>query len=139
MFRSFLLLLIFCFCIFASDKQMNYESSLKNVVQILSNDHFTKEVENFSGTAFVDFYSDSCPPCKVLSPLFNTWSNNLVGKVKFVKVNIHKSTDIAQKFGISAVPTMLIFKNGKISEKIIGFPDIALYLEDLETKDLRVE
>lgn len=132
---SYLLIFLFI-CNFAIGEET---SPRTNIVQIANEDQFQREVEQFSGTAFVDFYSETCPPCKVLSPLFATWSDNLSGKVKFVKVDVKKNWALAQKFNITGVPTMIVFKNGMPGEKLTGFPDIALYLEDLETKELKVE
>jgi len=137
MLKKMSCVLVFLFiCNFAIGEEI---SPRTNIVQIANEDQFQREVEQFSGTAFVDFYSETCPPCKVLSPLFATWSDNLLGKVKFVKVDVKKNWALAQKFNITGVPTMIVFKNGMPGEKLTGFPDIALYLEDLETKELKVE
>lgn len=117
----------------SEEKQINDDP--KNILDILDEKHFIEEIEKSTSTVFVDFYSESCPPCKILSPLFDSWADNLLGKVKFVKVNIDKLKEIAVKYEINVVPTMVIFKNGKISEKKIGLPDIACYLEGLEGKE----
>lgn len=135
MLKKFLsIFILFAVFTFAEEAQTQ-----TNVIQIQSEQQFQEEVENFSGTVYVDFYAETCPPCKILSPLFSTWSDNLVGKVKFVKVNAHKMQSLVQKYEIRALPTMIVFKNGQVSEKKIGFPDIACYLEDLEPKEQKVQ
>jgi thioredoxin 1 len=67
----------------------------------------------------VDFYADWCGPCKILSPILE----DLVPdneNVRFVKVNIENSPDLANKFGIRSVPTLLFIKDGKVVDKLLG-------------------
>ena len=88
--------------------------------RIINTEEFNVEVENASETTVVDFFATWCGPCKMLAPVFESVSEEL-NNAKFVKVDIDESLELAQKFGISTVPTMMIFKDGKVVDKLVGF------------------
>jgi thioredoxin 1 len=69
-----------------------------------------------------DFYAVWCPPCKVISPVFEQLSKTHAqsGKLAFVKVNVDEQREVAAKYGITAMPTFLVFKDGKVVETIRG-------------------
>ncbi|MDK2563609.1 thioredoxin [Romboutsia sedimentorum] len=90
------------------------------MAQILNSDNFTKEIEKNEVTV-VDFFATWCGPCKMLAPVFEELGNEMKEKANFFKVNIDKSLEIAQQYGINTVPTMLVFKNGKVVDKLVGF------------------
>lgn len=90
------------------------------MVKHINKDEFEKEVINEEGVVVVDFFATWCGPCKMLAPVFESVSEE-VSDAKFVKVDIDESLELAQKFGISTVPTMMIFKDGKVVDKLVGF------------------
>ena len=90
------------------------------MVKHINQDEFEKEVLNEEGVVVVDFFATWCGPCKMLAPVFESVSGE-VSDAKFVKVDIDESLELAQKFGISTVPTMMIFKDGKVVDKLVGF------------------
>lgn len=69
----------------------------------------------------VDFYADWCGPCKMLSPLFEQLEKKHEGQIVFVKCDADQNTDILQAFHISALPTLMLIKNGQVVEKMTGF------------------
>ena len=73
-----------------------------------------------TGVSVVDFSAGWCGPCKMLAPVFDSLSEELTD-VDFVKVDIDQSLELAQKFGITTVPTMMIFKDGKVVDTLVGF------------------
>lgn len=79
-------------------------------------------------SVFVDFYADWCGPCKMVSPLVEEISNE-VKDVKFVKVNVDDNPDIAQRYGIMSIPTLIAFKNGEIAGQTLGFQPKKALLE----------
>ena len=72
------------------------------------------------GKVVIDCYAPWCGPCKMLAPVFDSLSEELTD-VDFVKVDIDQSLELAQKFGITTVPTMMIFKDGKVVDTLVGF------------------
>lgn len=72
-----------------------------------------------SPIAFVDFYATWCGPCKMIAPYLEKFSDNYTN-VDFYKVDVDELTDIARDYGISAMPTFLVFKHGKVVNKIVG-------------------
>lgn len=71
-------------------------------------------------SVFVDFYAEWCGPCKMVAPLVEEISNEETS-VKFVKVNVDDNPDIAQRYGIMSIPTLIVFKNGEIAGSALGF------------------
>ncbi len=69
---------------------------------------------------FVDFYADWCGPCKMAGPVVEQLSKEYTD-VKFVKVNVDDNPDIAQRYGIMSIPTMIAFKNGEQAAMSLGF------------------
>jgi len=68
----------------------------------------------------VDFWGQWCPPCHIIAPIIEELANDYSGKVVFSKLNVDKNQMIAAKYGIMAVPTLLIFKNGKLMDQVTG-------------------
>ena len=73
-----------------------------------------------NGSVFADFYADWCGPCKMVGPLVDKISDTVEG-VKFVKVNVDDFPEIAQRYGIMSIPTLIAFKNGQPVDQILGF------------------
>lgn len=80
---------------------------------------FNKEIEN--NIVVVDFFADWCQPYKMLAPIFQELENELEGKAKFIKVNVDNSQEIAIKYKVASIPTIIVFKDGEKVDTIIGF------------------
>lgn len=91
------------------------------MVEVINSDAFKSEVEAYDGVAIVDFFATWCGPCKMLAPVLEQLSNEMDGQAKFLKVDIDASLDLARQFNISSVPTMVIFKDGKPVDTLVGF------------------
>lgn len=89
------------------------------MAKILSSENFDETVS--SGVAVVDFWATWCSPCKMLAPIIEELSNDYDGKVTVGKVDVDDYPNIAQKFGVFSIPTVFIFKDGEIKERLVGF------------------
>lgn len=75
-----------------------------------------------SGTTLVDFYADWCGPCRMLSPVIEKVAAE-VKTVKFIKVNVEDMQAVVEKMGISSIPTLILYKNGKEVDRFVGVKD----------------
>ena len=104
---------------------------MSNQIVYLDSNNFSSEIENYSGTALVDFYADWCGPCRMLAPVIETLAKNFEGKIKICKLNTDNAQDIAAKYNINGIPAVLVFKNGKEIENLINFKPIEAYTKVL--------
>lgn len=86
----------------------------------IGKDDFTEKVLNFSGLSVVEFYTDSCVPCKRMSPILTALGEQYSEGVFIAKVNAAYDPELAEKYDIAATPTFLLFKNGGIVERFTG-------------------
>ncbi len=91
----------------------------ENVV-IVSEDNFESQVVNGGQPALVDFWADWCQPCKMLAPIVEELADEYKDKVLVGKVNVDDNPAIATKFGIRGIPTLLLFKDGKVVQQLVG-------------------
>lgn len=84
----------------------------------LKNEDFNKEIVN--GTVVVDFYADWCGPCQMLAPVIEELASER-SNAKFIKVNVDEQQELAKQYGVMSIPTVIVFKNGKISNSNVGF------------------
>jgi thioredoxin 1 len=88
----------------------------------INSEQFNKEVIESEKLVLVDFYATWCPPCKMLSPILEKISNSRVD-FDIIKVNIDENEDLAIKYRINVVPTMVVFKEGVPIKQIVGLVD----------------
>lgn len=81
---------------------------------------FEAEVLNSDKPVLVDFYADWCGPCKFIAPIVEQLATEYEGRAKIGKMDVDADQLTAQKYGIMSIPTLLIFKNGEVVEKIVG-------------------
>lgn len=95
-------------------------SQAKDAVKHVEASDYGTEVLKSKQPVFIDFYAEWCRPCKMLAPTVEELSGEYQGKVKFVKVDIDKAPSVAQMYGITAVPTMIIINKGKKVKAMTG-------------------
>ncbi len=80
---------------------------------------FEQEIE--SGVTLVDFWAPWCGPCKMIAPVLEEVADEVDGKAKVVKVNVDDNQTTAARFGVMSIPTLIVFKDGKQVDKVVGF------------------
>ena len=90
---------------------------------VLTQENFEKEILNYKGLSLVDFWAPWCAPCKMVSPIVEEISQEYKDKIKVGKLNVDEASEIASKYNIMSIPTLLFFKNGKVCDQIIGMQD----------------
>lgn len=97
----------------------------------LNSENFEKEVLNSEQPVLIDFYADWCGPCKMMGPVIEEIANELQGKAKVGKINVDQNQELAMKYGVMSIPTMIIFKNGEETKRFVGARDKEELLNEL--------
>ena len=92
-------------------------------VLILEENNFEEEVLKANGKILVDFYADWCGPCKMMAPIIEEIAEEVKETVKVGKVNIDNNQELAIKYDVMSIPTIMIFENGKAIKTFIGVTD----------------
>ena len=103
-------------------------------VKAFTDANFVAQVLKASAPVLVDFWAEWCMPCKILGPTIDELADSYKGKALVGKVDIDANQEIAMKFGISAIPTVIIFKDGQPAKKFVGLTkkeDLAAALDAL--------
>ena len=90
-----------------------------NVLQV-SDDNFEAEVIKSDVPAMVDFWAAWCGPCRAIAPVVEELAADFAGKVKVVKMNVDENPKTPGQYGIRAIPTLIIFKDGEVADQITG-------------------
>ena len=96
--------------------------------------NFQNEVLSASVPVLVDFWAEWCMPCRMLTPTIEQLAQEYSGKVKVGKLDTDNNRDVSVKYGIQAIPTVILFKNGEVKRKFVGLQskgDFAAALDDL--------
>lgn len=101
---------------------------MSKVLEINQNE-FDEKVK--SGKVLVDCYADWCGPCKMLSPIIDQIAEE-TNDTQFYKLNVDESEEIAVKYGIMSIPTLLLFENGQLKKTLVGFKSKSELEEELK-------
>ena len=86
----------------------------------LNQSNFSTIIHNEKKLILVDFWAEWCAPCKMLAPILEEISKDLEEKILICKVNLDENQDLASKFSIKSIPTLLLFENGKLKDTKVG-------------------
>src|SRR5471032_1502257 len=90
------------------------------LIVTLTQDNFETEALKSTTTVLVDFWAEWCGPCKMIAPVLDELAEEYSGKIRIGKVNIDNESSLASKYGVRAIPTLLLFQNGEVAEQIVG-------------------
>ena len=91
---------------------------MSDLVKHLTDSEFTAATA--SGTTLVDFWAPWCGPCRMIAPILDELSAELKGQASIAKINVDENPEVASKFGIQSIPTMILIKDGKPVGKLVG-------------------
>ena len=91
----------------------------KDVV-VLNNENWKREVAEAKGPVLVDFWAEWCPPCRMIAPSVEALAKTYAGRAKVAQLDIDESPEIANAFGVRSIPTLLVFRDGKVVDAQIG-------------------
>jgi thioredoxin 1 len=86
----------------------------------ITDQNFESEIINSDKPALVDFWAPWCGPCKMMHPLIEGLSDEMAGKAVVARCNVDENPELAGRFGVTAIPTIVFFKGGQETDKVIG-------------------
>ncbi len=93
---------------------------------------FDEEIKTATEPVLVDFWAEWCGPCKMIAPILAEIAGEQAGKLRIAKLNVDEATDVARRFEVMSIPTLIVFDNGEPAKRIIGATGKAALLADLE-------
>ena len=88
---------------------------------VITKDNFTKEVLESDIPVLVDFWATWCGPCRMIAPFIDEIAKEYDGKIKVGKINVDEEGELAVKFGIMSIPTVMVIKDGKVVNTAVGY------------------
>lgn len=98
----------------------------------INSENFDKEVVSCDGVIVVDFFANWCGPCRKLAPILEEVEEELSSKVKFAKIDTDNNLDAAKKYQVSGLPTLMVFKNGEVVERMVGLMPKSSIITNIE-------
>ena len=97
----------------------------------LSDATFDEEIGAATGPILVDFWAEWCGPCKMVAPILSEIADENVGTIRIAKLNVDDNPDIARRFEVMSIPTMILFKDGQPEKRLVGARGKGQILEEL--------
>ena len=91
------------------------------MAKVFTTDNFETEVLKAEKPVLVDFYADWCGPCKMIAPIVKEIADEYDGKILVGKVNVDEEPDLTMQYNVSSIPTLMVFKNGQLVNKAVGY------------------
>ena len=92
---------------------------------------FDEEVKSSDETIVVDFWAEWCGPCKMIAPILDEIATEQAGKVRIAKLNVDENPDVARRFDVMSIPTLIVFKDGEAQKRLVGAKGKNQLLEEL--------
>ena len=98
----------------------------------ITSENFNEEVLNFKGKVVIDFYANWCGPCKMMSPIIDEIAKEKADIVKVGKINVDENQDLAMKYSVMSIPTIMIIKDGQVLKTFVGLRDKNEIIDSLD-------
>ena len=89
-------------------------------ILILTDDNFDEQIRKVPEPVLVDFWAEWCGPCKMLAPSLEQISEEMAGQIHIAKVNVDENGDLVNRFGIRSIPTLVLFRDGRVVDQMVG-------------------
>ena len=93
-----------------------------DLIKHLSDENFDSEVAQ--GVVLVDFYADWCGPCRMIAPIVEELAQEMAGKVTIAKIDTDQAVNVAAKYEVTSIPTLILFKDGQVAKRVVGLKDL---------------
>jgi len=93
---------------------------LNESIRTLTDENWEAEVLKADSPVLVDFWATWCPPCRMIAPLIDELGRDYAGRVKVGKLDVDRYPDVAGRYGIVSIPTLLVFRNGEVVDQSVG-------------------
>jgi thioredoxin 1 len=100
-------------------------------VTTLTNATFDEEIAAAAEPVLVDFWAEWCGPCKTIAPVLDEIADENAGKLRIAKLNVDENPEIAQRFGVMSIPTMIVFRDGEPAKRMVGAKGKSQLLQEL--------
>ena len=104
---------------------------MAGTIRTLSDATFDEEIGSSSTPVLVDFWAEWCGPCKMIAPILEEIADEQGDNIKIAKLNVDEASDIARRFEVMSIPTMILFKDGEEAKRIIGAKPKQALLDDI--------
>ena len=101
-------------------------------IETLTDSTFDEEIAGASEPVLVDFWAEWCGPCKMIAPILSEIATEHAGKVTIAKLNVDENPDVARRFDVMSIPTLIVFKDGSAQKRLIGAKGKGQLLAELE-------
>jgi thioredoxin 1 len=98
----------------------------------LTSNTFDETVQSSSEPVIVDFWAEWCGPCKMIAPILQEIATEQAGKVTVAKLNVDDNPDLAMRFNVMSIPTLLVFRDGEVQKRLVGAKGKGQLLQELD-------